>query len=78
MAAHQNDQLDLALRSYHAAIELDPDLIGALLFMAEYYLRQGKQFEAKEVYQQAKAIEASKGTEAEWKELLLSMNAVLK
>ncbi|MGZ3633573.1 MAG: tetratricopeptide repeat protein [Parachlamydiaceae bacterium] len=78
MAAHQNDQIDLALCSYQAAVELDPDLVGAFLFMAECYLRQGKQAEAKEAYQRAKAIETSNGIESDWKELLLSMDAALK
>jgi tetratricopeptide (TPR) repeat protein len=70
MVAHQNNKLDIALRSYQAAAELDPQLIGAPLLMAECYLRQDKKEEAKAAYAQAKAIAATNEVSADWKELL--------
>lgn len=78
MAAHQNNQLDLALRSYKVAAELDPKLIGAPLFIAECYLRQGNREEAETAYKQAQAIAASYEIDVEWKELLNSIGASLK
>lgn len=70
MAAQQSKNLDLALRAYRVAAELDPQLIGAELLTADCFLRQGKREEAQGAYKAAKKIEKSSQIDPDWKELL--------
>lgn len=77
MAAHQSNNMDLALRSYQAAAEIDPQMAEVPLLMADCHLRLGDKDQAKVAFQQAKAIAASQELDPEWKELLQALAASL-
>lgn len=77
MAAHQSNNIDLALRSYRSATELDPQMVAAPLLLADCYLRLGNKDEAKEAFNKAKSLASSQEIDPAWKDLLNALAASL-
>ncbi|MBS0655406.1 MAG: hypothetical protein JSR46_06505 [Verrucomicrobia bacterium] len=70
MAAQKSGNLDLALRGYAAAAQIDPTHIGARLFAAECYAGRTLFAEAQAEYEAAKEIARTHQVDAMWLELL--------
>lgn len=70
IAAQKSGNLDLAIRGYAAAAQLDPKHIGARLFAAECYAQRKFFEEAKTEYEAAKEITHHNAVEKMWLDLL--------
>jgi tetratricopeptide (TPR) repeat protein len=78
VAAQKCDKIDLASRAYAAAIELDPNLIGARLFAAECFVNRGLMNEAKEQVEAAKKIVENNKVDQMWLDLLPKIESMAK
>lgn len=78
IASQKCGNYDLAARAYHAAAELDPNLIGARLFAAESYVQLKRSHEAKSEIAAAKKIAAEHKVDQMWVDLIPAIEKTIK
>jgi len=78
LAAQKCEQLELASRAYAAALELDPNLLGAKVFGAECFLSRNLKEEARTEILAAKKMVEENATDPMWLELIANIEASLK
>lgn len=78
IAAEKSDKIDLALRSYAAALDLDPSNIGARLFSAECYLLRHHYEEAGKELMEAKILMKETKPDQVWVDFLASLENEIK
>lgn len=78
IAAQNTQKHDFALKAYAAAVDLDPTLYKAWLFMTEYYISQELYSEANTAFEKAKEIVQGTDLEDSWQQMILHIEAVLK
>lgn len=73
VAAQKFQKLDLALRAYEMALDLNPDLIGAKLFMVECYIEKNLLQQATKALEEAKQMADRIQMEQVWSDLLQAL-----
>lgn len=77
LAAQKCEKYELASRAYAAALELDPQLIGARLFGAECLIRRGLFSEAKQEIEIAKQFVAQNKVDQLWIDLIPTIEEII-
>lgn len=78
ITAQKCENYQLALKAYEIALDISPDLIGALLFSSECYIRLDQKDTAKQYFIKAKEIASStQELDEMWKSLISKIEEVL-
>jgi tetratricopeptide (TPR) repeat protein len=77
LAAQKCENYELASRAYAAALELDPQLVGARLFAAECFVRLGKISEARAEIETAKQFVAQNNVDPMWIDLIQAIEDII-
>ncbi|MBA2369587.1 MAG: tetratricopeptide repeat protein [Candidatus Protochlamydia sp.] len=78
IAAQKIEKYDLALKAYEEALTINPDLIGAKLFLVECYLENGSIEKAKSQFAEAKLLTENTGTDEMWISFIKEIENITK
>lgn len=77
ITAQKCENYPLALKAYDIALEMSPDLIGALLFSCECHIRLDQKDAAKQRFIKAKEIASNQELDEMWKSLMSKVERAL-
>lgn len=73
IAAHQLENYPLAIKAFTSSLHLNPEYLGAVIFLTSSYLKNNQNDLAKVEFGNAKNLMQKKPTDSEWKELFQEM-----
>lgn len=78
IAAHKNEDPELAIEAYTAAISLDPKIVGARLLASECFLTLNKKQNALELIDEVRNLSLEEELNPEWQQLFYLLNEYIK